>query len=391
MGNPGLEARADRGLLAARLRERLPEIEAAISTRVHAISDPREVPDPRYVQGLDAALPAVLAYALAGLEQGERQLPEIPPALLAQARLAARNRVALDTLMRQCFAASALFADFLAAETERAGVASGAARRLQAAQTSLFDRLLAAVGEEYGREARNRPAGAAERRRECVKRLLAGELADSSDLGYELEAQHLGLMAKGEGAEELMRALAPRLDRNLLAVKREEESIWACWLGGRRPLDAVDAAAALAELVPAGVVVTIGEPAAGLLGWRFSHRQAKAALPIAEGSGKSVLCYAEVAVLSAVLADELTTASLRSLYLAPLERARDGGEAARATLRAYFASHGNITSTAAALGVDRRTVRNRLLGAEELLGAPVARIANNLLVALRLDELRPDR
>jgi PucR-like helix-turn-helix protein/diguanylate cyclase with GGDEF domain len=391
VGELGLEARADRGLLAARLRERLPEIEAAIATRVHAISDPREVPDPRYVQGLDAALPAAIAYALAALEQGERQVPEIPSALLAQARLAARNRVALDTLMRQCFAANALFADYLAAEAERAGVPAAAARRLQASQASHFDRLLAAVGEEYAREARSRPAGAAERRRECVKRLLAGELADSSELGYELEAQHLGLIAKGEGGQELMRALAPRLDRNLLAVKREEEAIWACWLGGRRPLAAGEAAAALTELVPDGMVVTVGEPAAGLSGWRWSHRQAKAALPIAEGSGATVLRYAEVAVLASVLADELSADSLRQLYMAPLERARDGGEAARATLRAYLAAAGSITSTAAALGVDRRTVRNRLRRIEELLGATVPAVASDLEIALQLDELRRDR
>ena len=43
-------------------------------------------------------------------------------------------------------------------------------------------------------------------------------------------------------------ALADRLDRRLLAVRREEGTVWACWLGGRRPL--VDRAAlrALAEV-----------------------------------------------------------------------------------------------------------------------------------------------
>lgn len=35
--------------LASRLRGRLPELEAAITTRAYAISDPREVADPTYL------------------------------------------------------------------------------------------------------------------------------------------------------------------------------------------------------------------------------------------------------------------------------------------------------------------------------------------------------
>ena len=81
-------------------------------------------------------------------------------------------------------------------------------RRLLGAQATLGDRALAAVSAEYAREVRNRPSSASERRRECVKSLLAGELVDHSDLGYDLDAHHLALMAKGEGAHETMRALA---------------------------------------------------------------------------------------------------------------------------------------------------------------------------------------
>ena len=105
-------------------------------------------------------------------------------------------------------------------------------------QATLVDRLLAAVSEEHAREAKSWPSSSAERRRECVKRLLAGELVDHSQLEYDLDAHHLALMAKGEGAPEAVRLLAGRLDRRLLAVCREEEPIWACWLGGTRPLEA---------------------------------------------------------------------------------------------------------------------------------------------------------
>ena len=375
-----------RSAVASRLRERLPEIQAAIATRVYAISDPHDVADPAYLQGLDAAVAAAIEHRLAVLEVGERRAPIVPPALLAQARLDARDGVPLDTVLRRYFAGNALFGDFLVKEAERAEIPSSALRRLLGAQATLGDRVLAAVSAEYAREARNRPSSASERRRECVKSLLAGELVDHSELGYDLDAHHLALMAKGEGAQEAMRVLAGTLDRRLLAVRREEGDVWACWLGGRRPLEAERALRVLGEISLDGVCVTVGEPGEGLVGWRLSHRQAKAALPIAERRGQAILRYADVALLASILRDDLVTTSLRQLYLEPLERARDDGKVGRETLRAYFAAERNVSSTAAALGVDRRTVTNRIRAIEELFGRPLKDFATELETALLLDD-----
>ena len=372
--------------LAARLRERLLEIQAAVATRVYAISDPHEVADPAYLQGLDAALAAALEHRLVVLEVGERRAPAVPPVLLAQARLDARDSVSLDTVLRRYFAGNALFGDFLVEEAERAEVTSSDLRRLLAVQATLGDRLLDAVSAEHAREVRSWPSSSAERRRECVKSLLAGKLVDHSELGYDLNAQHLALVAKGEGALEAMRVLAGRLDRRLLAVCREEESTWACWLGGRSTLGAEQALQALGEISLDRVFVTVGEPGEGLAGWRFSHRQAKAALPIAERRGQSIVRYADVALLASILRDDLVATSLRQLYLEPLERGRDGGSVARETLRAYFAAERNTSSTAAALGVDRRTVTNRIHAIEDLFGRPLKDVATELETALRLDD-----
>jgi hypothetical protein len=375
-----------RAALAARLRERLAELQGAVATRVYSISDPRAVADPAYLQGLNGALAAAIEYRLAVLEAGERAAPPIPTALLAQARLDARDRVSLDTVLRRYFAGNVLFGDFLVNEAERAEVPSAVLRQLLAVQATVGDRLIAAVSAEYAREAENRPTTPAERRRETVKSLLAGELVDHSELGYELDGHHLALMARGEGAEELMRGLAGAVDRRLLAVQREEEPTWACWLGGRRQLTAERALEALAGEVPEGVFVTVGEPGEGLAGWRFSHQQAKAALPIAERRGEPLVRYADVALLAAIARDDLIATSLRQLYLTPLERARDGGKVARETLRAYFEAERNVSSTAAALGVDRRTGRNRLGAIEDLLGRPLKGAEADLEIALRLDD-----
>lgn len=357
-----------------------------MGTRVSSISDPHEVGDPGYLQGLDAALVAAVEHRLGVLERGERQAPAVPEALFAQARLDARDGVPLDTVLRRYLAGNALFGDFLVEEAERAEVPSSVLRRLLGEQATLGDRLIAAVSEEHAREAKSRPRSAAERRRECVKSLLAGELVDHSELDYDLDGHHLGLMVKGEDVEELMREVAQALDRRLLAVKREDEPKWAWWLGGGRELQTEQALRALADVVPGGVFVAVGEPAEGLAGWRSSHFQAKAALPVAERRGLSVVRYADVAVLAAVLRDDLLVTSLRQIHLEPLERARDGGGVARETLRAYFDAERNISSTAAALGVDRATVRNRLRAIEELLGRPLRGSLADLEIALRLDE-----
>ena len=372
--------------LATRLRGRLPELEAGIATRAYAISDPGEVADPTYLHSLNGALTAALEYALAVIELGERRAPGVPPALLAEARLAARAGVAIDVVLRRYFAGNVLLGDFLVEEAERAEVPRSVLRRLLRRQATLFDRLVEAVSEEHVREAKSWPSSTAERRRECVKSLLAGEQVDHSELGYDLDAHHLALMAKGEGSPEVMRVLAERLDRRLLAVCREEEPVWACWLGGRRPLEAARALRALGEISPERVLVTVGEPGEGLSGWRLSHRQAKAALPIAERRGQAIVRYADVALLASILRDDLVATSLHQLYLEPLERARDGGEVGRETLRAYFAAERNISSTAAALGVDRRTVTNRIRAIEDLFGRPLKDFATELETALRLDD-----
>jgi hypothetical protein len=367
------------------MRERAPELEAGVATRAGAIADPAATGDPTYPQRLRASLAAAVEYALTGLEAGERRAPGLPEPVLAQARLDARLKVPLDTVLRRHFAADALFGDLLAAEVERAGVPAELTRRLRREGSTRFDRLLDAVGEQYGREAQIRPLGSAERRRACVKRLLAGELVVADvDLNYDLDECHLGVMAEGEGADAALRALAQRCDRRLLAVQREEEPIWAAWLGGARPVASAEAARRLAEIDHAGIVIALGEPASGLTGWRFTHLQAKAALPIAAREG-GVVRFADVTLVAALRRDELIATSLRRLYLDPLGAGRDGGAASRETLRAWFRCERNISSTAATLGVDRRTVRNRLRAVEAQVGRPLGEVALDLELALRLD------
>ena len=373
--------------LTARLRARTGEIEQAIFTRVGSVADPKQNPDPEYTEGVRAAVSAALDFGIEAIERSEEHPPPMPTVLLSQARLAARHGIKLETVLRRYLAGYTLLGDFLIEESERCGPLDAASlKRLLRVQAALLDRLIAAVSEEYEREAQARPGSAEQRLAKRVERLLEGQRLDTSQVPYDFEAAHLGLIAKGPGVEEAIRELARPLDRRLLLVSRGEGTVWA-WLGGRHPLDPEQLGPTLLERLPAEVFLALGEPGEGLAGWRLTHRQARAGLPIALRSTVALVRYADVALLASMLQDELLTTSLHRLYLAPLDDQHSGRASLRETLRAYFAAERNISSTAAALGVNRKTVVNRLRVIETTIGRSLASCAAEIEVSLRIEDL----
>ncbi len=381
--------RDPRAEIHARLEARRPEIEQAVLTRVYAISESSREADPEYAEGLRRAVSAAIDYGLAAIETAEEHMPPVPTPLLMQARIAARNGVSLDTVLRRYFAGYSLLGDFLIEEASGEGLAKGPTlKRLLRVQATLFDRLLTVVSEEHAREVGSRPASSEQRRAECAQRLLDGELCDSSELAYDLDAFHLGLIARGPEAAQAIRALTGSLDHRLLLVRRDPEVVWA-WLGRREPLDPGELLAGVASGWPAQISLAIGEPGEGLAGWRLTHRQAKAALTIAERGSQRAIRYADVALLSSIVQDDVLTASLRAIFLEPLERGRDGGEVARETLSAYFAAERNISSAASALGISRQAVAKRIRSVEEELNRTVGSCGIELEAALRLEDPNP--
>lgn len=388
----GDEARGEvaaRAALAARLRGRQAEIEQEILARVYGVGNLTESGDPSYAEGLRAAVRAALDCGLAAAEHGTEASLEVPPELLTQARLSARSGVSLDTVLRRYFAGFALLGDFIAQEVV-VDDAVGVEPDLQLvwkAETVIFDRMIVAVTDEYTREVNTRLRSTEQRRTERVRSLLTGDLVDVALLGYEFDCWHIGAIAVGAEAGDVLRELAALLDRRLLLVRPDEETVWA-WLGGRSRILAREALARRSIDWPDAVTVAIGEPARGIGGWRFTHRQAKAAIPVARRGSRAVTHYAEVSLVASMLQDEVLTRSLRDLYLLPLVERRDSGRALCGTLRAYFEAERNVSSTAAALGVDRKTVNNRLRLAEERIGQPLTACAAEIEAALRLEELR---
>ncbi len=371
--------------LVGRLHERRSEIEQATLTRIRSISDAAESPDSEYTDGLPAVVSAALEYGIAAVERSEDRPQPIPTVLLSQARLAARHGVKLETVLRRYLAGYTLLGDFIIEESERGGPLKGnSLKRLLRVQAAVLDRLISAVSEEYAREAKARPGSAEQRLAARVKQLLAGELIDTSELAYDFEAWHLGFVASGPAAAETLSAVAESLDRRPLLIRHDKSTVWG-WLGFRRGLDQDELAALASRAFPVGVTIAIGEPGEGLAGWRLTHRQAEAALPIALRSGEAFVRYGEVALVASMLRDDLLVTSLRELYLAPLAVERDGGAVARKTLEAYFASERNVTSAAAMLGVSRQAVGRRLRTVEERIGRPLSVCAAELEAALRVE------
>lgn len=374
-----------RSVLDTGLDARRAEIERELYGRVYAIADPLEAADPSYADGLRSAVAAALDYGFAAIE-GDRR-PPMPIPLLAQARLAARSGVDLGTVLRRYFAGYTLFSDFLVEEAGRAGMGESELRRLLRRLAAAFEGLVAAVTEEHAREARSRPSSKEQRQAECVERLLAGDPVDSSQLAYDFDVCHLGVIARGTGAARALQGLCTAFDCQSLAIRRDGDLLWA-WLGAVRGLDPDRVSRRLAEHGPGGLVLALGEPGRGLAGWRLSHRQAQAALPIAERAPETAVRYREVAVLASMMQDELLAASLRVLYVEPLERHAQGRSVWLPTLRAYFAARCNTASTASTLGVTRQTVTNRLRAIEGALDRPLDTCAQELSAILRLEDLR---
>jgi GGDEF-like domain/PucR C-terminal helix-turn-helix domain len=380
----GAETRAQ---LVERLRSRRGEIEQTALARVRSVSDPEEIASPEYREGLRVAVSAALEYGIEALSRSEDRPAPIPTALLSQARLAARNGVELDTVLRRYLAGHTLLDDFLVEEAEREGPIGGAAlKRLLRAEAAALDRLLAAVSEEYMREAKAGPSSPEQRRAKTIERLLAGEPLDTAELAYDFEGDHLGLVASGPGALEVAKALSRDLDARLLIVPREEGQVLWAWLGSRRRLDPAELLNRARDELPDGLSLAIGEPGEGLAGWRLSHRQAEAALAVALRGQEPLVRYADVALLALAMQDELLATSLRELYLEPLAAMAGGGERLRETLRAYIATGANTSSTAAALGIDRRTVTRRIRMIEDALGHSLTTRVAEMEVALRLWE-----
>ncbi|WP_280187057.1 MULTISPECIES: PucR family transcriptional regulator [Nocardia] len=246
------------------------------------------------------------------------------------------------------------------------------------------------------------------RRAETVRALLDGDDVDveqaSVRLGYRLSQQHLAFVLwtdeptgepAGAEATGLLDRVAARLatsfgSARVLTVSSGASAMWA-WAGS----DDVERAAELAApgqlerlagaQVEAPVRVAFGVPAAGIAGFRRSHREAVAARQVAErapAGGPRVTGYRTVEIAYLAGADEAAMRGLVERELGALAGRDANAARLRATLHAYLRGHRSPEATAKALGVHKNTVRYRVQRIEQLLGYPIEERGFPLEIAL---------
>lgn len=272
---------------------------------------------------------------------------------------------------------------------ERAGLVERLRTRqpeIEAAIFALLERLTASIADEYERELEGAEYSPRRRRAELVQGLLAGSLIDADELGYELDAWHLCVIATGAEADRAVQGLAAALGRELLLVARDGE-IWA-WIGGQRKLKIASVKRALSARGLVDVSLAISDAGRGVEGWRLTHREAQAAQLVARHKPKSQLTlYPDVALEAAALQDETLAHSLIETYLAPLDDGHGGGAGRRRMLRAFFDAEHNVSAAAAGLKVDRSTVRRWRGEIEQRLGCRLHERRAEIELALRLEQL----
>lgn len=367
--------------LADCLRGHRVEIEHALLARTAAVPGGEPVDDWDYREGFRATIPAAFDLTLVVIVSREGEVPPIPAGLLHHARLAARHRVGLDTVLRGYVAGSTLLDHFILKECDRDDV-----QTLLRLRAIALEHLLSRVSQEYEAERQSRDSSRAARTLERVRGLLQGEPLEGADLDYPLTINHVGLVARGPGSRDLIRRLAKSLDSRLLLVGSDSEKVWG-WLGRSGPVHAEEARKFISSEGPVGVSVGIGEAGTGIAGWRTSHWQADAALRVALGRSSHAERYADVCLPASAIQDPLLTSSLKDIFLQPLSAEKDGGATHLQTLRAYFAADRNGVAAAAALGVSRQTINNRLRVIERRLGRPIASAGAAIELALYVDAL----
>jgi hypothetical protein len=238
------------------------------------------------------------------------------------------------------------------------------------------------MAEGYQRGVERAAANGEHHRFQAIKSLLEGDQLAHSHVDIDLNQNHLGLVAWGEGADAAVRRLAKDLGRPVLLTERLRHNWWA-WISGTRPLDARAEKLLLGFRAGPGIRIAIGLEGFGEPGFRATNHQALRAQWVAP-SGTAVIHYEDVAVEA--LATEAQT-DARAFVRTELRGIDDPSAASgrlRATLDAYLTAEQNAASAAAALGVHHQTVANRLRAIEERLGHPVGSRHLELAMALRL-------
>lgn len=344
------------------------------------------------VAGADPATialpPATVAYAQASVRRGDALA-----ALLRSYRLSVEVvwEAALDRIAPRCTSRDQLL---------------GAGRLGSAWLFGYMDVALTLAEELYDAERSRWVRSAAASQTETVEALLAGRPQDvaqaSARLRYSLERHHVAVVAWLEDAgdgnpltqlEAAVGELAQATGADSVLVEPVGLLAVSAWLGRRRPFDLeVLDDLRLDPQSAAGVRAALGEPGAGVPGFRASHVEAGHARRVATLAARrpgTVTRFDRVGLVAMATADVDLARAFVTRELGALAGDDDLAHRLAATLRVFLEESASRSRAAKRLGIHDNTVSYRVRQAEELLGRSIEDRTLELRVALALRPVLP--
>jgi DNA-binding PucR family transcriptional regulator len=379
------------------IEQRVSAVAAAVDARLAEVTQDvvdlliREIPplreDERLVSLLSASVAENVATVLHMFQHGiDPEAIETPAAAVEYARRLAQRGVPIAALVRAYRIGHSRFLqwcfDALGAGGPD-GIEGAASQRMTQRSFTYIDRISEQVIEIYETERDRWLHNRATVRAVRVRAVLAGDPVDldatESMLGYRLRRRHVALVlwladdapANGQlvaleriavGLAERAGALGPPL-----FVPCDEASAWV-WLPVAEPDPDVRAVDGI------DVCIAVGDPGAGVEGFRRSHQQATQTQAVALAAGNAapgLTRFGDIRPIALMASDlDATRAwvleTLGALAIDDAQHAR-----LRMTLRIFLSTGGSYTSTAERLTMHKNTVHYRIVKAEEARGRPI--------------------
>lgn len=383
--------------VAAELNARLGEVSSTIRT-VLARDITELSGDQRLVELLGASIEGNVDTILHILQHNiAARNVEPPSAAVEYARRLAQRGVPINALVRayrlgQDHLLKWSFAEIARQDPDPA-VAFRASQRIVEVTFSYIDWMSQRVVTVYEAEReqwlQNRHTVRAARIRELVEGADLDLVTAEAALGYPLRQHHLGAILWQDAdtapedelanLERFVGVLARRLGcpgRPLFAAC-DRTSAWA-WLPRGRQSDPVepDVVHRLVAETPDAPRIALGTAVAGIVGFRETHRQARAAQRVALVAGveaSAVTSYGIAGVRAAALlcADLDETRVLVRTALGPLATDDPTRARLRETLLTFLSTSSSYTATAELLSMHKNSVKYRVAKAQDERGAPI--------------------
>ncbi|NIH81130.1 PucR family transcriptional regulator [Amycolatopsis viridis] len=392
--------------VAALLAERATELTEKV-VQVYARELPNLVNDDESVVSLlSASVYQNVDTALRIFQHGiDPRRVEAPAAATEYARRLAQRGTPVVDLIRAYYLGQTALLEYALPEAVRlerdpavvGGMMSHALTEAFAFIDRVTQQAVSAYQEERDRWLVNRSAVRAAR----VRTLIEGGATDTSEtsLGYRLRGTHLAMIvwqAPLPPAGHVLSALesvATELAGGLpsagapLFVPNDEMCAWVWFPLERAAMPDEERVRKVLDKADPGVRFVLGDPGAGLDGFRRSHRQAQRVYNLAFAAGEHCdrfLTFRDVGAIALMASDIAAARGWVADTLNQLATDDEHHARLRETLRVFLSTGGSYTAAATQLTMHKNSVQYRVRKAEEMLGRPVAENRLDVELALRL-------